>query len=820
MRNRSIAVLGPAVVLYFVADLIARGAALQVGFAAGVLIALGMTLIPLVAGVRSGSFVLLCAASALSLLGALPEARHSDFLATMAALALGTIGASGFAAAVSPGLMGSGRLRLALQGGVWILGAVAATAGVLSHAPLLGAPNSPMLWPASWSAWPRIYATGALGVGAVIAFRTRDLRSEHRAATGWLTLGTATSSVLLFLSDPWLSATGPSALIVAAALLSLVLGHAVAQGGPRQVFVGPAIRSAISWVLAYGLIVAATFPLVRADPAPRFLVGWALGVALVGQVLRGLWRRPLGAFLSPFRGRLLEAVREIERDLPNADSLESLAGAVLPPLRRASADLESEPMLFVVSPAFELGVDASGHCRQRPSAMPDALRQRILECPGEVIVRAEVERAIVREPENRRLFDVLCDLDALCVLPLLQGGELEGAIVIPRGARRTPPSLEELALLRELARSVVSSVRVFANAARMATRFHGALKEIEDLEVQYEREQRLRGRLERIVGRDTLSHRGTFEPLVAHSPAMRSAMSQVERFAPTEGPLFLFGEGGVGVHAIARELHLRGGRSEGPLIVGHCGDFRGDALLAALLGAPDGGDGGWLEQAQGGTLVLHDVVALPADLQGHLAEAIATKRFVAGNGDVRPLEGRPVMTARVALADFQEQDLVHPALRQWFAAAIEVPPLRHRREDLESLVYLGLDRACRTAGRPVMGIDPEAMEKLTAHDWPGNLPELWRVVERAVDRARGPRVVVADLPPLIPAEHVDPFEGTYVELERRILLRALTRAGGNKSEAARALGLKRTTFLDKLERFGILEEGIPPSNDPPTPPSS
>src|SRR5690606_4824207 len=138
-----------------------------------------------------------------------------------------------------------------------------------------------------------------------------------------------------------------------------------------------------------------------------------------------------------------------------------------------------------------------------------------------------------------------------------------------------------------------------------------------------------------------------------------------------------------------------------------------------------------------------------------------------------------------------------------------VPPLRERREDMGSLVLLALDRACRVFGRDVLGIEPDTQKLLEAHAWPGNLRELQWVIDRAVAVAPGPKVRPIDLPPLAPAKAAaaaaDPLDGTYVELERKVLIRALERAAGNKSEAARLLGLKRTTFLDKLRRHELNE---------------
>src|SRR5262249_50445931 len=145
-----------------------------------------------------------------------------------------------------------------------------------------------------------------------------------------------------------------------------------------------------------------------------------------------------------------------------------------------------------------------------------------------------------------------------------------------------------------------------------------------------------------------------------------------------------------------------------------------------------------------------------------------------------------------------------------------------RPEDLETLVLFGIDRACRTLGRAPVGIASDALAALREYTWPGNERELFDTLERAVGSARGPRPtlgglslgpsaagMVGDRASGVSRASVPPVDAreadgeTFDALERRILSSALERAGGNKSEAARALGLARTTFLDKLRKYGL-----------------
>ena len=136
---------------------------------------------------------------------------------------------------------------------------------------------------------------------------------------------------------------------------------------------------------------------------------------------------------------------------------------------------------------------------------------------------------------------------------------------------------------------------------------------------------------------------------------------------------------------------------------------------------------------------------------------------------------------------------------------MQIPPLRDRREDVPSLALLAIDRACRVLAREPVGITEDAMAALVDHDWPGDVAELELIIELAVAKASAKTIALRDLPPLAwpGADEEEPLTGTYIEVECRLLERALLRSGGNKSEAARMLGLKRTTFLDKLRRHGL-----------------
>ena len=176
------------------------------------------------------------------------------------------------------------------------------------------------------------------------------------------------------------------------------------------------------------------------------------------------------------------------------------------------------------------------------------------------------------------------------------------------------------------------------------------------------------------------------------------------------------------------------------------------------------------------------------------------------SSEPRLIRPRLIATTRAPLSELERRGALDPELaRQLTQPGLTIPPLRDRREDVPSLALLAIDRACRVLAREPVGITEEAMAALVDHDWPGDVAELELIIELAVAKASSITIGLRDLPPLAwpGADEEEPLTGTYVEVERRLLERALLRSGGNKSEAARMLGLKRTTFLDKLRRHGL-----------------
>ncbi|MCG8555564.1 MAG: sigma 54-interacting transcriptional regulator [Proteobacteria bacterium] len=606
---------------------------------------------------------------------------------------------------------------------------------------------------------------------------------------------------------------------VACALLGVVGGHVLMIDARRRLSAGGAARSLVAALLTLTAVVAAAVLVAGAfavEAAPT-----ALAVTLTLLVAGGVYqllRLGMRRTMAPFAGRLLDALGRARAQLAGAGTMEDIAQAVLFPLREAGRDARAQPLLFTVEPALRAHLDGAGQAHVSVAGMPPALISALAAAPSDIVLREPLEARRVRRPDLRPLIDVLSELDALCVAPLSNEGELEGALVVPRGRRRSGLTLEELASLRSLC-VLLSTLTAFVCAharaqrrASQAARHHSEAEErIERIKLELER-RRSEIALLRRAGSDLQR-----QNLVSYSPAMQELVARALRVAPLETPVLLCGEGQQAIGSLAQLLHLESGRGDEPFVVGDCVIVRGEAGASALFGrrADPGSHAGWLQLAEGGSLLLLDVPALALDAQRRLAQAVSGHQACPVDGGSHyPVHARIIATARVDLEPLVGTGVFDAELARWLSPLrLELPPLGERPEDLPSLLLLAVDRACRARGRPVAGIEPEAHKLLIRYPWPDGELELQSVLERAVDSLQGTRLRVEDLPARLRASsrpeqsaQDHPLTGSYDTVERRLLEHALARAHGNKSEAARLLGLKRTTFLDKYRRYKTGQE--------------
>jgi two-component system response regulator AtoC len=320
------------------------------------------------------------------------------------------------------------------------------------------------------------------------------------------------------------------------------------------------------------------------------------------------------------------------------------------------------------------------------------------------------------------------------------------------------------------------------------------------------RARRLQGReLRRAVGD---------RPIVAASSAMIELLEALERVAPLEAGVLLHGERGTGKETLARALHALSPRRQEAFVALPCAELGARELTHELFGRPAAAPGdtprpGLLQDADGGTLFLDDVHALPAALQGELAGVLRRDTESRARGPARRLELRVLAATSTDLAGEVAAGRFRKDLYECIAAlALEVPPLRARALDLPLLLDHLLAQACRRSNRTPLAVGEEALARIVAYPWPGNLPELESAIARAVARAQGGRVGLEHLPAEVasPAASGEPGQGLRSARKRfevELIRRALRATGGNRTHAARLLQISHRALLYKLKEHQI-----------------
>jgi len=608
--------------------------------------------------------------------------------------------------------------------------------------------------------------------------------------------------------------------LVLVALASLY-GHVALVESSRRIEAASVVRSALEWTFA--ALVVATAAAFLAGFIARDRIAWALFAMFLlamATILRRLARPVVRRLFAPYAGKLLDAIDESTRAVMDSTTLEDFAAAALGPFRRASGDADSDPRFIVTDPELAFHLDAAGIAHGRKESASELLVKHFAEGRSSILTFVELDANVVRRPELRPLHEHLESLSALAVVPVVCEGQLEAIVVVPSGRRASPPSLEELVGLERYANAIAPRISLLAAHQRSEGRVGRLAFDRDRAEERAESldDEVRRLRTEVRVLRQERGSIGRGTTVVAYSAAGRDLERAISDVAPTPSAVTLVSEPGMYVDRVAMRIHAASGVAEGPFVLADCAALLDDDAASSFFGVEgDAGSPGFLRLADGGTLLLADVAALPLPTQKALAEALASRGARAvGSHAIYGFDVRIVAVCRLPVDALVERGALDAELaRRLGQTQIRVPPLRERIDDIPSLALLAVDRASRRLGRPAMGIDQEALERLLAYPWPGNVRELELVVELAAESTESEMVTGATVSRMLSSGSVDSIppaqlEGSLVDIERRALVRALEQASGNKSEAARALGLKRTTFLDKLRRFGLDEgQGTP-----------
>ncbi|HXL07110.1 MAG TPA: sigma-54 dependent transcriptional regulator [Gemmatimonadales bacterium] len=301
--------------------------------------------------------------------------------------------------------------------------------------------------------------------------------------------------------------------------------------------------------------------------------------------------------------------------------------------------------------------------------------------------------------------------------------------------------------------------------------------------------------------------------LIAESPAMRPVLKLMERIGPSDANVLILGEHGTGKEIVARWLHAASGRAERALVAVNLGGIPEGVFESELLGHVKGaftdakGDRvGRFELADGGTLFLDEIANLPLSQQAKLLRVLETGEFErVGASKTQRVNVRVISATNADIhADATAGKFRQDLLFRLNTVELRLPPLRERREDVPLLGTHFLGRYATRYRKPITGFAPDAMEALLKHPWPGNVRELDHTIERAVLMAEATVVRARDLgldAGVDGAASLDQM--SLEEVERVLIQKALGRAAGNVSEAAKALGLSRSALYRRIKRHGL-----------------
>jgi two-component system response regulator HydG len=395
----------------------------------------------------------------------------------------------------------------------------------------------------------------------------------------------------------------------------------------------------------------------------------------------------------------------------------------------------------------------------------------------------------------------------------LEGGEKGGAAILhelhAHGVEIPAIVMAEEGDLAAAARTIKSGSYDFLSKPINPIQLHVVLNNLAGRLSVAEDNERLRREL---------IEAGTLGPIIGHSFAMRRVMRLVEEAAASSASVLIAGESGTGKKLVARTIHELSARRGGPYVEVACAGLPDNMVESELWGHERGAFAGadrrregYLEMADGGTLLLDEITELKVDLQAKLLRTIEEKklrRMGGSNETEAPLDVRLLAASSRNLAEATHYGRLREDLYSRLNTfTIELPPLRDRLEDVPALAELFVRQSAEAKRKAVTGIDNECLEILRLYRWPGNVLQLRNVIERATTVARRPLLAAIDLPTDVRrAGRKGPqFElrvgESLDELEREFIFKTLDFTNGNKVRAAQILGISLKTLYNRLVRY-------------------
>ena len=319
--------------------------------------------------------------------------------------------------------------------------------------------------------------------------------------------------------------------------------------------------------------------------------------------------------------------------------------------------------------------------------------------------------------------------------------------------------------------------------------------------------------------KEELGRRYEYDNIIGRSEPMQEIFATIERVAPTRATVLLAGESGVGKDLIARAIHFHSPRRDRPLVKINCTAIPENLMESELFGYEKGAftgavtsKPGKFEQADTGTVFLDEIGDVPGPIQVKLLRILQEREFERlGSNVTRHTDVRIIAATNQDLRAALEQGTFREDLYYRLnVVPLNIPPLRERKQDIPFLANHFIRKLAADSGSAVESITDAAMERLMAYHWPGNVRELENVIERSLVLCRGSQLNAGDVrlesaprPRSQNGQHFLPEGLTLDQYEQELIREALRRADGNKSHAARLLGLTRNALRYRLTQMGL-----------------
>jgi DNA-binding NtrC family response regulator len=446
----------------------------------------------------------------------------------------------------------------------------------------------------------------------------------------------------------------------------------------------------------------------------------------------------------------------------------------------------------------------------------------ILIADDEKNTREGLARALQRSysvllaEDGRRALELLEQQPVDVVLSDVRMPGMDGLTLLSRALARQP---QPLVILLTAYGTIETAVEAMKRGA-----YDFLTKPVNLDQLDLKLKQALRSReveVENRTLREQLDAKFGLENILGSSAPMQEVFDTIRQVAPARVTVLVEGESGTGKELVARAIHQLSPRAKGPFVPVHCAALSKTLLESELFGHEKGAYTGATERRQGrfeladgGTLFLDEIGEIDAAMQVKILRVLEEHKFERVGGsetlevDVRLLAATNRDLKQMVAAGTFREDLFY----RLYVVNIHLPPLRERGSDIPMLAQHFLQEFAKENKKPVTGLTPDALDLLTAYRWPGNVRELRNVMERMVVLARGDKLTVRDLPPNIrdlaggkPAGVALGGHLTLEAAEKQLMLQALKQHDGNRTLAAKQLGISRRTFHRKLNEYGLRE---------------